>query len=123
MKLISITKTKLMFGTVSLLALAALTTSFMTTATPAAFAQPSGETIKKICGDTATGFEKETCKYRKYPVAYYCSFGFESGGFCFDFTTFPRQLLGRAQLVCNQGGEPITIPVDACVGRPTGPRR
>jgi hypothetical protein len=40
-----------MLGTVSLLALAALTTtSFMAIVTPAAFAQPhpNGETIKKI---------------------------------------------------------------------------
>ena len=122
MKSILTTKTNCMLGTVSLLALAALTTSFMTTATtPAAFAQPTNlETIKKICGDTAIGFEKGKCKY---PIAYYCSFGFESGGFCFDFSTFPPQPLGRAQLVCNQGGEPISIPDDACVGKPTGPTR
>jgi hypothetical protein len=122
MKSILTTKTNFMLGTVSLLALAALTTGFMTTATtPAAFAQPSGETIKNICGDTAIGFEKGTCKY---PVAFDCGgFGVESGGDCWDFTTFPPQFLGRATLVCLQGGEPTQVNEDECVGRPTGPTR
>ena len=121
MKSILTTKTNFMLGTLSLLALAALATGFMTTATtPAAFAQPSGETIKKICGDTAIGFEKGTCKY---PIDYYCSFGFPSGDFCWDFTTFPPQFLGRATLVCLQGGEPTQVTTDECVGKPTGPTR
>jgi hypothetical protein len=122
MKSILTTKTNFMLGTVSLLALAALTTGFMTTATtPAAFAQPNGETIKKICGDTAIGFERGTCKY---PITFDCSFApgsIEQGGFCWDFSTFPEQMLGRADLVCNQGGEPSQINGDECVGKPTGP--
>ena len=93
-----------MLGTVSLLALAALTTSFMTTATPAAFAQPSGETIKKICGDTAVGFEKGTCKY---PITYDCSnipgSVSDGTGGCIDPVVVPPDLnfLGFAQIVCN----------------------
>lgn len=120
MKLILTTKTNLMLGTVSLLALAALTTSFMTTATPAAFAQPNGETIKKICGDTAVSFERGTCFY---PITEDCSFvpgSIAMGGFCWDFTTIPEQIVGVPQIVCNQGGEPDR---DHCFGKPTGPTR
>ena len=114
-----------MFGTaVSLLALAALTTGFMTTATiPAAFAQSNGETIKKICGDTALengGFEKGKCHY---PIRYDCSFGVPSGGFCYDFSTFPPTFLGVAQVSCPVGGELVQVTADECIGKPTGPTR
>lgn len=117
MKLI-LTKSNLMLGTVSLLALAALTTSFMTTSTPAAFAQPNGEVIKKICGNTARDFERGTCYY---PVTYDCSFVSESisvGGFCYDLATLPPEIVGVPQIVCNHGGE---HDGDNCVGKSTGP--
>lgn len=127
MKSILTTKTNFMLGTLCLLALAALTTGFMTTATtPTAFAQPNGETIKKICGDTAIGFEKGTCKYR---ITYDCSHipGSVSDGIgsCIDPVVVPPDFnfLGFAQIVCNQGGEPSRINGDECVGKPTGPTR
>jgi hypothetical protein len=119
MKSILTTKTNFMLGTVSLLALAALTTSFMTTATPAAFAQPNGEIIKKICGDTAVSFKKGTCYY---PITEDCSSfpgSFPSGsGSCLDPLT--GLFVGFAQIVCNHGGE---SDGDNCVGKPTGPKR
>jgi hypothetical protein len=116
-----------MLGTVSLLALAALTSSFMTTVTPAVFAQPhpNAETIKKICGDTAVSFKKGTCFY---PITYDCS-GIpgsipDGSGFCIDPVILPPDnIVGVAQLVCNQGGDPTQVTHDKCLGKPTGPTR
>jgi len=119
MKLILTTKTNFMLGTVSLMALTALTMSFMTTATtPAAFAQPNEETTKKICGDTAVFSIKGTCFY---PITDDCSSfpGSIAGGgsgSCIDPDT--ESFVGSSQIVCNQGGE---SDGDFCIGKATDP--
>lgn len=117
----STTTSFLVLGIVAATVLSLLSNVWLTTTTsiPAAFAQPNLETIKKICGDTAVGFEKGTCYY---PVTYDCS-GFPGSfpddmGSCIDSLT--GLFAGFATVVCNQGGEPTR---DDCVGKPTGPTR